>query len=181
MESQSRRSGRPERNLPVEAAYVCLPVYDGATLEALRSAAAALPAKDESRYHVTLRYLADASVPGLEKLAEAVGEICAAAPAFKLSLDRPGVFPNSPRVIYYAVAPAAALLELQAAVDEAVRSLGCKPADYAYNPHITLARGEGEAATVGPVSWPAETVEIRRSARGGRAGEILFSFKLGGT
>ena len=180
MEKRSRQDNRPEKDRPGGAVYACLPIYGADTLEALRGAAAELPEKDESRYHVTLRHIAGVSAAGLGELSEALEAACSVRTPFELALDRPGVFPNAPGVIYYGVAPSAQLSDLQAAIDRAVRNLGWPAADYAYNPHITLARGAGRAREVPPAGWLAETVEIRRAGKGGEAPGILASFRLGG-
>ena len=100
-----RLDGQPEKDPSQRAVYICLPIRDGRVLQALRRATEGLPKRDESNYHITLRYIPDVPAHSLDGLAKAIEVVCARHRPIKLTLDRPGVFPNADRVAYYGLEP----------------------------------------------------------------------------
>ena len=69
-------------------------------------------------------------------------------------------------------------MHTQADINKAVQMLGYPAADYSYTPHITLARGEGQAAVIEPFSWITNTIEIRRSGKSQEPHTVFASLKL---
>jgi len=92
--------------------------------------------------HLTLRFLG--SVPGQKVAAvrEAGARAASGIAPFDVRLGGIGAFPTTrrPRVIWIGVQKAEPLLELRAALEEALAPLGFTPEDRAFEPHITLGR-----------------------------------------
>ena len=70
-------------------------------------------------------------------------------------------------------------MALQAEIDQAGLELGLEGADYAYNPHITLAKVRDEARAVeAPVrTWRVEELEIRQIVNSGE-NRLLYLFNF---
>ena len=72
-------------------------------LESLQVSLATMPALDDFRWarpeniHITLRFLGDIEEEQAEAAAEALRRVGEGAPAFDISIDRFGVFPNLKR------------------------------------------------------------------------------------
>src|SRR5476649_2587427 len=90
-------------------------------------------------YHLTLRFIGD------------VDELVAQEAALMLGRVRRGIFElhlegltsfggRRPRAVVAAVAPAQALLALQAEHEQLLRRIGLEPEGRKYTPHVTLAR-----------------------------------------
>ena len=147
-------------------AYICIPIVNVAVLAELRAAGRRLPTREEHKYHITLRYVHEAEADGLSALQAAVRSVCLRHRPFELTLGKPGFFPGT---VWQGVEHSALLLALQADIDSAVAALEYPPADYDYNPHITLGYDNLHpfVSAVEPVVWTVDTLEIRKSVTGG--------------
>lgn len=93
--------------------------------------------------HLTLQFLGDAPTNQVETLVQALRTACAGLPAFQMSLEGLGVFPNPkrPRIVWVGVSePSGALQTLQLRVGQALAPLGFTPEDRPFSPHLTIAR-----------------------------------------
>lgn len=93
----------------------------------------------EAQLHLTLRFIGEVAEDALPALRRALAEGVRAAP-FVARVEGVGTFGRPARVLFAGMAPAAALADLAAQVDAAVRSAGGPPADKPFHPHVTLAR-----------------------------------------
>jgi 2'-5' RNA ligase len=129
-------------------AFVALPL-DAPTRE--RVVRAVEPLRDQLRgvrwsalssFHVTLRFLGEASREVLERLHEHLGRAAAVCPRVRARLPRLGLFPErgSPRVLWLSVEPGPELLELQTACEAAATGAGFAPEAKPFRPHLTLGR-----------------------------------------
>jgi len=92
------------------------------------------------QYHLTLRFIGDATPSEQGALQERLSNIL--HPPCRLAGAGLGSFPSlrSPRVLWARVDPAPELITLQAAADKIATELGFPPARHDFTPHITLAR-----------------------------------------
>ena len=108
-----------------------------------------VPVHRERVPHLTLRYLGDTSTHQIEQLISTWIQLQGGVPPrFHLHLDTIGAFPNlhSPTFVWTGVAGDTQVLrEIQAHMDQAATSLGMRPADFSFTPHITIARIEHQA------------------------------------
>lgn len=118
-------------------------------LSALRTNSVPARWTPPAQYHLTLRFLGD-TTPERASALRAALESTSAAPC-PMEGAGLGTFPSlrKPRVLYARVAPAPALLQLQATVDALCRRLGFDPERHSFTPHITIARlQKADPATV---------------------------------
>ncbi|MES2968899.1 MAG: RNA 2',3'-cyclic phosphodiesterase [Pseudomonadota bacterium] len=112
--------------------------------DAVRSALAVqqfllpLPRKVEpENLHLTLVFLGEVPEPVLTDAHDLFSAI--RSDAFSLHLQGLGLFGgNRPRAAWAGVAPSAPLTRLQAKLDHAARSAGCKVDPRRFHPHVTL-------------------------------------------
>ena len=189
LNSESLRPACEEGELPqtLKRIYACIPIKDPAVIEALCSASRDLPPKSGA-HHLTLRFVYQIEREALSQWAAKIERICEHYEPFELALDSPGFFPEG--VVWYSVKSPETpegvsdyprpLMALQAEIDQAALELGLQGADYAYNPHITLAKVRDEARAVeAPVrTWRAEDLEIRQIVPGA-GNKLLRLFSLG--
>jgi RNA 2',3'-cyclic 3'-phosphodiesterase len=97
--------------------------------------------------HLTLKFLGDVPADVIPEIAESLKTACTPSAPFEIALAGLGCFPNcrQPRVIWAGIKEAAALRNLQGAVEEAMNDLGYAPEERAFSPHLTLARVERNA------------------------------------
>jgi 2'-5' RNA ligase len=116
--------------------------------------------------HLTLKFIGD-QVPEAQ-----IGPIRAALAGieqrrFNLVVRGVGRFPpgmkQAPRVVWAGIVDQPALKQLQAAVERALEPLGFEPERRDFNPHITLARVQGDRAGPGA----AALLERERGFDGG--------------
>jgi RNA 2',3'-cyclic 3'-phosphodiesterase len=92
--------------------------------------------------HLSLHFLGDVVSGRVALLAEAIDR--AAAECFRFEFQSAGVgyfgSARSPRVLWAAVAPSAALSDLHRRAGEALRELGLPLDERLYRPHLTLGR-----------------------------------------
>jgi 2'-5' RNA ligase len=132
------------------------------------------------QFHLTLKFLGNVPVDGLERLALAVQRVCAGFPALRLRAQGVGAFPSvkSPRVIWAGVQDCEGILpKLQPAIDAAVREFTAETAEGQFMGHVTLGRARGlkrpQAETFASLAaamagrnfgeWTADRVDIIRS------------------
>ncbi len=123
--------------------------------------------------HLTLLFLGEVDERQLIDVCRAVAGACAARPAFPLSVETVGCFPNPrrPRVLWAGVgAGAEEVVALHAALEPPLLALGCyRKEDRLYTPHFTLGRVKSEdaptdalaALLVKKASWHAGEMQVR--------------------
>ena len=93
--------------------------------------------------HLTLKFLGDIEVSRVPQVADAMKHVASRQAPFSLTLDAPGVFPNTnrARVLWLGVeGDLKALRLLQAGVEEALTSDGFPAERQPFNPHLTIGR-----------------------------------------
>jgi len=150
------------------------------------------------QFHLTLRFLGDVPVTGLEQLKELVNAVCRSARPLQLRAEGVGFFPNphSPRVVWVGMDDQTGLLvDLQKRIEIAVRPFAGKSGAEIFAGHVTLGRLKNLksadarklaalAQTVKDRSfgeWTADEVEIIRSelSPAGARHTTLAAFRLG--
>ncbi|MGW9526637.1 RNA 2',3'-cyclic phosphodiesterase [Paenibacillus terrae] len=94
-------------------------------------------------YHVTLQFLGDVATKDIPELEQALFQAAAAHSPFTLGIGEPGTFGRDgfPRVLWRGVTGQKdSLNQLHQSIVEATESLGFKPEERPYRPHITVAR-----------------------------------------
>jgi 2'-5' RNA ligase len=150
------------------------------------------------QFHLTLRFLGDVPVAGLEKLKESVNAVCRSAQPLQLRAEDVGFFPNpqSPRVIWVGIFDKEGLLvDLQKRIETAVRPFTVEPGEKNFSGHATLGRLKNlkppdirklaahaqmvKDRTFG--EWTADEIEIIRSelSLAGARHTSLAAFRLG--
>ena len=118
-------------------------------LESLQESLATMPALDDFRWmrprnvHITLRFLGDIEDAQAAAAAKALRRAGEGAPAFDVSLDRFGVFPQLKRPGVLWVGPSETpepLMELEANLSRYLVEAGFPPGEGAFHPHLTIAR-----------------------------------------
>jgi 2'-5' RNA ligase len=108
----------------------------------LREAAPAVGWVDESRLHLTLKFLGEQPPEAVQPLVEALRGVAAVHGALALEIGGLGAFPSKrrPRVIWLGVAPDPKLELLHHDVEGACAALGYELEGRAFRPHLTLGR-----------------------------------------
>jgi RNA 2',3'-cyclic 3'-phosphodiesterase len=98
--------------------------------------------------HLTLLFLGEVEDRELPALCQAVADCCAQQPAFTLSIESVGCFPNPrrPRIVWVGVgAGRDEVTTLHDALEPPLLKLGCyRREERSYTPHVTLGRIRGE-------------------------------------
>jgi 2'-5' RNA ligase len=150
------------------------------------------------QFHLTLRFLGDVPVAGLEKLKESVNAVCRSAQPLQMRAEGVGFFPNphSPRVVWVGMDDQAGLLvDLQKRIETAIRPFTAEPGEKNFSGHATLGRLKNlkppdarklaaHAQTVKDRTfgeWTAHEIEIIRSelSPAGARHTTLVVFRLG--
>jgi len=95
------------------------------------------------QFHLTLRFLGDVPVDGVEDLKKSVGAVCRNARPLFLRGEGVGFFPNSrlPRVIWVGINDGEGrLVELQKQIEAAVSPFSLEPGEKNFKGHATLGR-----------------------------------------
>ena len=126
----------------------------------LRAAAPAVHWVDESRLHLTLRFLGEQPPDAVRALAETLLVVAPAHAPLTLDLGGLGAFPSRrrPRVVWLGVAPDAKLELLYHDVETACGALGHGVEGRAFRPHVTLGRarpGRGRRGELEPAAASA--------------------------
>ncbi|MEP6912136.1 MAG: RNA 2',3'-cyclic phosphodiesterase [bacterium] len=93
--------------------------------------------------HLTLKFLADTSLPQVERLSEAASRSVEDFAPFKIVLEQMGVFPShgSPRVLWIGVNDLEGKLkELHMCLEDEASKSGFQKEPRPFHPHLTLAR-----------------------------------------
>ncbi|MDE0331730.1 MAG: RNA 2',3'-cyclic phosphodiesterase [Nitrospinae bacterium] len=118
-------------------------------LESLQVSLATMPALDDFRWarpeniHITLRFMGDIEEEKAEAAAEALRRAGEGAPAFDISIDRFGVFPNLKRPNVLWTGPSETpepLAELEANLSRHLAEAGFPAREGHFRPHLTIAR-----------------------------------------
>jgi RNA 2',3'-cyclic 3'-phosphodiesterase len=132
------------------------------------------------QFHLTLRFLGDVPVAGLEKLKKSVGAVCRNVRPLSLRAEGVGFFPNprSPRVIWVGINDGEGqLVDLQKQIETVAGQFSSEPGEKNFTGHVTLGRLKNPrpADTRELVAraqsfekrlfgdWPALEIEIIRS------------------
>ena len=151
-------------------------------------------------FHITLRFLGDVTLDQVKALGirDPVTDLSSKRleQPCNLALGRLGMFQEEgpPMILKCGVlGDVPALRSLQAEIDQRADEAGVLPAQFPFNPHITLGRfrdlndAEGEAARramrraldPGSVAWTANTVSVLKSVRlSGGYGVIYSEFQF---
>jgi 2'-5' RNA ligase len=117
--------------------------------------------------HLTLKFLGEVSVDRVAAIERALDTAASRSTPFTLSLGSPGIFgpPRRPRVVWIGIdGDRAGLGHVQQEVETAMASVGFRPDERGFSPHLTIARvperlpsGEvgGIAGAVQSLSAPA--------------------------
>ena len=91
--------------------------------------------------HVTLKFIGEQSEEEIAKIKPALETV--AVETFEMNFRGYGFFPgaSAPRVFWIGVDGGTRLASLAASVDETLALLGIPKEEYAFNAHLTLARG----------------------------------------
>jgi 2'-5' RNA ligase len=150
------------------------------------------------QFHLTLRFLGDVPVAGLEKLKESVNAVCRSAQPLQMRAEGVGFFPNphSPQVVWVGIDDQAGLLvDLQKRIENVVRPFAAEPGEKNFSGHVTLGRLKNlkpsdarklaaHAQTIKDRlfgEWTAHEVEVIRSelTPTGARHTSLTAFRLG--
>jgi 2'-5' RNA ligase len=118
--------------------------------------------------HVTLLFLGEVNQREIPPICRLASKVCGGLPAFNLSVEGVGCFPNPrrPRIVWAGVEQGKEeLRELHDALETPLLELGCyRREDRQYTPHITLGRVRGERSD-------AQLAEVLSKETGWQAGE----------
>jgi 2'-5' RNA ligase len=110
--------------------------------QALASLRGGLPGArwiDPDNYHLTLRFIGDVDDVTAHEVADMLGRVKRGG--FELYLEGLTSFGGrKPRAVVAAVAPARALLDVQAEQERLMQRIGLEPEGRKFMPHVTLAR-----------------------------------------
>jgi 2'-5' RNA ligase len=130
--------------------------------------------------HLTLAFLGDVAQDRIEAALGAASGI--RGERFELVLDRTGAFRRAGVGWAGPSAVPAALVNLQAALDSALRAAGFTLEDRPFVPHLTLARKivrPVAASAIEPVAWPVERFALVESARDRGAYRDIGTWEFG--
>lgn len=130
----------------------------------LRDAAPSLTWADESRLHLTMKFLGTQPPDAVAPIASAMTDVAARHRSFALRVAEVGAFPNfrRARVVWMGVARDPRLELLHHDVEVACEQLGYELEGRAFRPHLTLAR----------VPERADVEELRRLSRASKKVEL---------
>jgi RNA 2',3'-cyclic 3'-phosphodiesterase len=132
-----------------------------AATHGLRAAGPDVRWVDESKLHLTLKFLGEQSETLVAPLSAALDHAAARSRELDLQLGAIGAFPNfrRPRVVWVGVAPDPKLELLHHDIEVACDGLGLSIDGRPFRPHVTLGRVEGDGG------------EVRQAAKGLRVRE----------
>ena len=116
-----------------------IPPEIGAALSSLRGGLPGARWIDPENYHLTLRFIGDVDDAVAHEVVSMLGRV--KREAFDLRMDGVSAFGGrKPRAVVATVAPAQALLDVQAEHERLMQRIGLEPEGRKYTPHVTLAR-----------------------------------------
>ena len=126
----------------------------------LREAAPSISWVDESRLHLTLKFLGEQSESVVPSLTAAMADVAGQHRSFRLSVKEIGAFPNfrRARVVWMGVERDPRLEFMHHDVELACEKLGFELEGRAFRPHLTLAR----------VKDQTDVEELRKLSRAGQ-------------
>ena len=132
----------------------------------LREVAPSVGWVDESRLHLTLKFIGERPAEEAGPLADSLRRVCGAHDPVVLDVGGLGAFPSrrNPRVIWLGVAPDPKLELLHHDVEEACAALGYEIEGRAFRPHLTLGRVRDRARGAASIEAPVAAA-LARSAR----------------
>lgn len=130
----------------------------------LRTAAPTLSWLDETRLHLTLKFLGEQPEDVVSRLAASVSDVASRHKQFAIRLTEIGAFPNfrRARVVWMGIGQEPRLELLHHDVEVACQALGFELEGRAFRPHLTLAR----------VTERRDLEELRRLSRAGKRVEF---------
>ena len=131
---------------------------------ALREVGPSLTWADESRLHLTLKFLGAQPPESVASIADAMHDVAARHRSFAMHVSEVGAFPNfrRARVVWMGIGRDPRLELLHHDVEVACERLGFELEGRAFRPHVTLAR----------VPERADVEELRRLARASKKVEL---------
>jgi 2'-5' RNA ligase len=101
--------------------------------------------ESNDKFHITLKFLGDTEQTHIELLSLALSTITKQIPAFEITYDSLGAFPNlhNPRVVWISTKSNQAILDLQSVVEKTCMDFGYQKEERAFHPHITFGRVKG--------------------------------------
>jgi 2'-5' RNA ligase len=116
-----------------------IPMHIGEALSMLRGGLPGARWITPDNYHLTLRFIGDVDEVTAQEVALALGRVRRAP--FELHMEGLASFGGRrPRAVVANVAPAQALLDVQAEQERLMQRIGLEPEGRKYTPHVTLAR-----------------------------------------
>jgi 2'-5' RNA ligase len=116
-----------------------IPSNIGQALSSLRGGLPGARWIDPENYHLTLRFIGDVDDAVADEVESLLGRVKRGA--FDLHLDGLASFGGrKPRAVVANIAPAQALLDVQAEQERLMQRIGLEPEGRKYTPHVTLAR-----------------------------------------
>lgn len=108
----------------------------------LRAAASSLSWVDESRVHLTLKFLGDQPEHAVESISRSLDQVAQRHRAFSIRIGEVGAFPNfrRARVVWMGIDRDPRLELLHHDIEVACETLGFELEGRAFRPHLTLAR-----------------------------------------
>lgn len=109
---------------------------------ALRDVAPTLNWVDETRLHLTLKFIGEATEDTARAIADAIGVVAQSHPLFGMHISEVGAFPNfrRARVVWMGIEREPRLELLHHDVEVACERLGFEVEGRPFRPHLTLAR-----------------------------------------
>jgi RNA 2',3'-cyclic 3'-phosphodiesterase len=135
-------------------AFLAIPLADeiaaAATLVARRLAGADRGVNwlDEEQIHLTVQFLGEISDYEIGEVCLRLGRLTQTIEPFMIGVNGIGAFPNlqKPRAIWFGVTEGREeLLELVAAVEKSLASLGFRGEGHRFTPHVTIGRVNGQS------------------------------------
>ena len=116
--------------------------------------------------HLTIKFLGDVSLAGLELLTTMLQAEAARHPQFEFSVGGIGAFPSPrrPRVVWVGVEAPSELSGLQRGVEAEMARLGYAPDERPFSPHLTIGR----------VTRNADSTELRQLSSVVEASKVGF-------
>ena len=116
-----------------------IPAEIGQALSSLRGGLPGARWIDPENYHLTLRFIGDVDDVTAHEVADMLARVKRGP--FELHMQGLGSFGGrKPRAVVANVAPAQALLDVQAEQERLMQRIGLEPEGRKYTPHVTLAR-----------------------------------------
>jgi RNA 2',3'-cyclic 3'-phosphodiesterase len=92
--------------------------------------------------HLTVKFIGEFPEEKLSNVTNIIDEVLAHQPAFSISIEGLGMFPNSdnPRVIWLGIRGGDPLISIHQQLNQSLAQIGVKPDQRPLSPHLTIAR-----------------------------------------